>query len=464
MDETNTQYNLHSKKQRRTPDHIVNYFLHDEGFVKNTLFATNENLFFEWKNGFYQPMNEKELHRTLWKHVNTLKVNRLFPEESSISANSIKSLYETMKIAHTNNASTINTPFIGFNDGKHLNLENFEIEDSQVGKPIFYGLNFPSSELLATQPCPIFERFLETTLVDEESGETDQDLITFVQEIFGYCLTNSIKAHATFFFYGSGRNGKSVLLDVLEKIIGEEFISHMSIQTLTTQRFAAATLVGKKLNIASEEESKFIKCDVFKSLVAGDSMTVERKHRDPFQHKPNVKFLFATNKIPVFDSTDAAIRDRVYIIPFYRYFTEEERDRDLSKKLEKEIGGILRWCVEGAKRVIANKYRLTEPESVKLMSEKFQKEQSSALTFIDEECEVTGRQGDYIIKARLYDDYSNWCTQTGRHKKNDSNFFKDIKNVFREEVDTDSKKRVEKRLLRAVTGIKKVTGYEGTKM
>ena len=143
----------------------------------------------------------------------------------------------------------------------------------------------------------------------------------------------------------------------------------------------------------------------------------------------------------------------------YAYF-----DWKRKKKLEKEIGGILRWCVEGAKRVIANKYRLTEPESVKLMSEKFQKEQSSALTFIDEECEVTGRQGDYIIKARLYDDYSNWCTQTGRHKKNDSNFFKDIKNVFREEVDTDSKKRVEKRLLRAVTGIKKVTGYEGTKM
>ncbi len=452
--------NLYQNAQRRTPDQVVNWFLKEDDFGETTLFASNEDTFFEWRNGYYQPMDEDIILRRLWGHVNLLKVKRLYPENTPISATTIKNLFETLKLAHPKIENTMNTPLIGFNDGKYLNLNTLTVKEATMDDPIFYGLDFPSSVLDGGVPCPIFKRFLETTLIDKETEEADQELILFVQEIFGYCLTNSIRAHAAFFFYGSGRNGKSVLLDVLQKIIGERFISNMPIQTLTMNRFAAANLVGKKLNIASEEESKLIKCDVFKSLVAGDRMTVERKYRDPFQFRPNVKFLFATNQMPVFDSTDAAIRDRVFIVPFHRYFTEDERDRELSTKLEKEMGAILHWCVEGAKRVIANKYQFSAPKASQIMSEQFQKEQSSALTFIDEECSVTGRPSDFTIKLRLYDDYSKWCVQTGRFRKNASNFYRDIKNVYGGEVNLDSKRRFEGRALRVITGIKMVSGYE----
>lgn len=448
---------LYKNKMRSTPDQIITYFLIEEEFGESTVFAANEDAFFEWKNGYYQPINEKSVQRTLWKHVNLLKARRLAPDRLSISAASIKNLYETMKLAHKNTVDAINTPYIGFNDGFCLNLNTFELEKAEVGRPIFFGIDFPSTIINEPASCPEFERFIKSTLVQKDCDESDDELISFVQEVFGYCLTNSIAAHATFFFYGSGRNGKSVLLDVLRRIVGERFISNMSIQALTTQRFSTASLVGKKLNIASEEESKFIKCDVFKGLVAGDVMTVERKHRDPFDYRPNAKFLFSTNQIPVFDSTDVAIRDRVFIIPFYRYFSEDERDRDLSNKLKAETGAILGWALEGARRISERGFKFVAPKAVTDMVDIFQREQSSALTFVDEHYEISGSQADYVVKGELYSEYSDWCTETGRHRKNDSNFYRDLLNVYRDKIDVEARRAINGNQVRIVKGVKRIS-------
>ncbi len=458
---TNSGMDLYKNLQRKTPDQIATWFLLEDEFGKTTIFAMNEDKFFEWKNGYYQIMDEKIIERMLWNHVMSLKIRRLCPESTSVSATSIKNLYETLKLAHKKVEYATDTPYIGFNDGYCLNLSTLKLEEAAMGLPIFYGLNFPSSTVSSNTECPIFMRFLRTTLIHKDLKTPDEELIYFVQELFGYCLTNSIAAHAAFFLYGSGRNGKSVLIDVLRMIVGKKFISNMSIQTLTTQRFSVANLVGKKLNIASEEESKFIKCDVFKSLVAGDTMTVERKYRDPFEYRPNVKFVFATNKIPVFDSTDVAIRDRVFIIPFNRYFSEEERDRDLSKKLEQEAGAILGWALEGAKRVVSNKFRFTTPQSVQKMTEEFQREQSSVLTFIDEFYIITGNPDDYSSKRQMYEDYSNWCNENGRKRKSASNFFTDFINVYRDKINTNARIVYMGKQARVVTGVEKKDDDEG---
>ncbi|MFH1766819.1 MAG: phage/plasmid primase, P4 family [Patescibacteria group bacterium] len=444
---------LYKNLQRKTPDQIVHGFLVEDNFEGETLYSKNENIFYKWEDGFYQPIDETAMKKCLWAHVNQLKLRKLFPEDKSISASTINNIYETLKLAHSKVTETTNTPYIGFNDKKCLSLKDFTFQDSSVEMPIFFGLDFPSSTVLDPSICPVFQNFLKTTLVKKETLEPDEKLILFVQEIFGYCLTNTVAAHATFFFYGSGRNGKSVLLDILRSIIGEKYISSMSIQTLTTQRFAPANLVGKKLNIASEEESKFIKCDTFKSLVAGDPMTVEQKHKDPFEYRPNAKFLFATNRIPIFDSADVAIRDRVFIIPFNRYLAEQERDHFLINKLKPEIGGILAWALEGAKRVIDNDYRFTVPDSVREMGEEFQNEQSSALAFIKENFQVTGDTEDYIIKARMYKFYTYWCADNGRRKKSSETFFKDILSVYRGKIKTDTRRNMNGIQTRVVTGV-----------
>lgn len=215
--------------------------------------------------------------------------------------------------------------------------------------------------------------------------------------------------------------------------------------------------MGKKLNIASEEESKYIRSDMFKSMVAGDPMTIERKYQHPVEIRPAIKFLFATNQMPIFDSTDPAIRDRVFIIPFNRYFRDSERDPALMDTLQSEIGGIFGWALEGAKRIIKNGYKFRIPESIKVAGKKFEEEQSSVLTFINENYVITGNhEENYEVKAVMYGRYQSWCVEHGRKQpKTNENFFKDIKNIYRDSVNLNAKRTVLGKETRIISGIKK---------
>jgi putative DNA primase/helicase len=62
--------------------------------------------------------------------------------------------------------------------------------------------------------CPLFERFLIRIIPDEA-------LRDFLQRICGYVLTGSTREHKLILFYGTGRNGKSTLVNVLRKVMGD---------------------------------------------------------------------------------------------------------------------------------------------------------------------------------------------------------------------------------------------------
>jgi len=49
----------------------------------------------------------------------------------------------------------------------------------------------------------------------------DADLMTYLQRVIGYCLTGVTSAHALFFLYGTGANGKSVFVNVITTILGD---------------------------------------------------------------------------------------------------------------------------------------------------------------------------------------------------------------------------------------------------
>jgi P4 family phage/plasmid primase-like protien len=425
-------------------------------FMKYAIYVKDQGCFYIWDKNVYRFLPDEEILKLLWNFLIEEKRNGTFiPSNLNISINRIRGLLEALKIDHIRRCQQTCNSYISFSDGKIMNMENFEIVDASPDIHSFFRINAPSSVINESPDCPRFKMFLKEILVLEDGVTPDEGLIDFVQDLFGYCLLGSIKAHATFFFLGSGRNGKSVLLNVLRELIGSSYISNMTIQTLTTSTYASANLVGKKVNIASEEESKHIRSDVFKGMIAGDPMTVEQKYKAPIEIIPAVKFLFATNQMPVFDSTDPAIRERVFVIPFNRYFTDDERDPELTETLKSEIGGIFGWALEGAKRIIKNKYKFRIPESIKVAKQKFSEEQSSVLTFLTENYVITGIEEDYVIKAEMFARYKDWCFENKRQSKANMNFYKDINNIHRDKVKTEAKRSIDGREIRVVKGIKK---------
>jgi putative DNA primase/helicase len=98
-------------------------------------------------------------------------------------------------------------------------------------------LNTPTStvDLKTGQTRPHDRRDLITKMTTVGLGETcpkwleflnrifdrDQNLIAYIKRVLGYSLTGSVQEHALFFCYGTGGNGKGVLLGTWHGILGD---------------------------------------------------------------------------------------------------------------------------------------------------------------------------------------------------------------------------------------------------
>lgn len=67
-------------------------------------------------------------------------------------------------------------------------------------------------------PTPRWNRFLTDTFGEGAEGT---QMIDFLQLLLGYSVTGDVGAQVMPFLFGSGKNGKSVLLDVLIKLLGD---------------------------------------------------------------------------------------------------------------------------------------------------------------------------------------------------------------------------------------------------
>ena len=65
-----------------------------------------------------------------------------------------------------------------------------------------------------------------------------------IQELFGYTLYRGYDVSVVFILFGTGRNGKGVLLKLLRKMVGTENITSRKLQELTNDVFAKADLYG----------------------------------------------------------------------------------------------------------------------------------------------------------------------------------------------------------------------------
>ena len=124
----------------------------------------------------------------------------------------------------------------------------------------------------------------------------DRNLI--IEEFASVLLQNSIRLEKIFMYVGYGANGKSTFLSVIETLIGDENISHVSIHDLIHARFAKSQLDGKVANIFADiSNDELTKLGVLKAIVSGDTIAVEKKGKDHFTMKNHAKMFYSCNQL-----------------------------------------------------------------------------------------------------------------------------------------------------------------------
>ena len=160
-------------------------------------------------------------------------------------------------------------------------------------------------------------------------GKLDEELRTNVLEMYASSFIKRQIDEISFICYGTGSNGKSVVLEYLESLIGKENVSRIPLQELADDKFASADLMGKLANIYTDIGSNALRqVDKIKNLSSGEKIRAQLKHGQGFTLIPYAKQIFSCNRFPkVYDPSNGFFR-RWKILNFLRVFSKSDKDYD----------------------------------------------------------------------------------------------------------------------------------------
>lgn len=266
----------------------------------------------------------------------------------------------------------------------------------------------------------------------------DKAVRALLCEAVGYCFYRRNELRKAFILTGEKQNGKSTYLKLINFLLGRENVTSLDLAELG-QRFKPAELFGKLANIGDDIGDDFISNPaIFKKVVSGDPVNVERKGENPFDLKNYSKFLFSANNIPRIKDKSGAVISRLVIIPFNARFTKDDPDFDpyIIYKLTSEnaMEYLINIGLEGLKRVL-NNYSFTESESVEKALAEYEENNNPVLLFFKE----LGA-GDILNKSTrdVYSRYRLFCAENNFNAMSNVEFSKAVKKAFNYEI-TDKK-------------------------
>jgi putative DNA primase/helicase len=253
--------------------------------------------------------------------------------------------------------------------------------------------------------CSRFDKFMTELFPDEDERH-------WLRRYVGYCLTGDIREHLAVFLYGTGANGKSTFIAVLQQLLGdyshgvssELFVIGKNEDAARRQRMG---LRGLRLAICNElPNAGRLNETTFKQLTGDDKINGAELYCADTEFEPTHKMLIASNHKPNVKSQDHGTWRRIAIIPFGRRFTDQQKDSQLRNKLNAELPGILNWAVQGCLDWQRVGLKPLPPQFATATSEYQNAEDPLADFLTGYETEV-----DYTVPvADLYKAYKTWFT------------------------------------------------------
>ena len=317
-----------------------------------------------YKDGIYVP-GHAEIESQMIKHIPHLKrANR-----SEVLA--------YLEIMIEGEAKTTNPNVIAFSNGLY-NIKDGSFKDF-------------TPEIVITNKIPwaynpaAHNELLNYTL--NRLACNDPEVRALLEEMVGYCLYRRNELGKAFILIGDKSNGKSTFLHVVKNMLGDRNIASLDLKELG-DRFKTAELFGKLANIGDDIGDEFIaNASVFRKLVTGERVNVERKGQDPFEFNNYSKFLFSANVIPRMKDKTGAVQRRLVIVPFDAKFTPHDADfrpfikDELCEQSSMEY--LILLGLQGVKRVLGNA-QFTTSTRVQGQLDEYEQNNNPIIGFIQE--------------------------------------------------------------------------------
>lgn len=213
-----------------------------------------------------------------------------------------------------------------------------------------------------------------------------------------------------FLLYGKPGAGKSQLLEIVKNLVPPAAQCAIP-PSLWNKRFQTAGFFGKILNVAGElPERGFIAGSIFKEIVTGETISLEKKNKDAFPYEPKAAHWFSSNYLPRSRDVSDGFYRRWLMFDFQHKPDPDKVVRDIWKQIvEEEIEAIAAWAVDAMPRLRGQGQGYTLPASHSKLLEATTVENSTVRYFL-RDCEFLKFDDKAKCKEEdIYNIYTTFC-------------------------------------------------------
>lgn len=257
--------------------------------------------------------------------------------------------------------------------------------------------------------CPVYEAWLDDVIPEQKDH---------LEEVASTMLDPSRTPAKAIFLFGPSKSGKSTFLRIMRTIAGAANTSAVTLHQLADDKFMAAQLYGRILNVAADLSAAHVQdTSMFKMLSGEDPVEANQKYGKTFTFMNQALFAFSANEIPTVSETSRAYVNRIAAFGFSRSFAGREKPEIEEHMLRRELPGILRrWVAAWQRFRERGSYMATDPA----VQREFENRSDRVARWVDEKCcvnpEMTGKLvgaecGDSV--QSLYVAFKQWTKDDG---------------------------------------------------
>ena len=400
---------MHTFNQKDEPNGVLDSAIVDYIICHVYMFVLNMTVYL-YRDGRYIPDPNGSQTRELIRSL-------LFPK--MMKSNIMQRIYQQLLdrvVLHKTSDQLNRQPrhWINFRNG-FFDVTSWKLVEHD---PRYFAMNQLPYELDPDWKPPdrkyVTERFLEMSFADADDRKT-------LWEYLGYAMTTDTGFQKFLTLTGPGGTGKSVMVGMMEDMVGSENISNISLQDLNN-RFYPSALHLKLLNTCADIPSVGMQSiDNLKKATGEDTILFERKGKDASFFRSYAKLAFSANEIPLnLDEKSDAFYRRILILRMDHKAAPGERDPHLREKLAEDWQYILHHALLGLKRLY-DQGGFTESASCREAIRDLRRRADNVQAFIDEcICHAPGRR---ITRSEIFEAYENYCRENRRQSCGKGRFF-----------------------------------------
>ncbi|GAX85870.1 hypothetical protein CEUSTIGMA_g13286.t1 [Chlamydomonas eustigma] len=220
----------------------------------------------------------------------------------------------------------------------------------------------------------------------------DEEMVSYLQKLLGYGITGEISEEIFVLFNGTGRNGKGVITQTLQNILGEDFVKEVGLicgDDRSLSNSSMAKLGGSRIALFKESnEDEVLKTNVVQLLTGGDRIPC----RDVYASADDL--LPGESWTPLVQPVDKTLKGRL-------------KDMRCS---------FLTWLVQGSIVWYRDRnLKSSPPSAVKEFTRQYMLAEDLIAQFIETTCTI----GPYnrISSNELVEYYNEWLRHTTNTRK-----------------------------------------------